>query len=202
MSGGGSGGGDCPPPPPLSYRGEREREQELVWWRQARAGGRARRGGCRQCARAGGRARIALFVPVFSENGIKRRGYWRGRSLTSAWSKDGVAVVVAVSSAAPAGAAAVTIPLTLPFLPGASVSESGGEREQVVSARAHSSGRCTRRGYWRGRSLTSAWSKAGASVNAASRIHEFMTALRCFTEMIPEPVAEFLNCECNMTVLL
>ena len=169
----------------------------------ARRGARARR--CRQCARAGGRARIALFVPVFSENGIKRRGYWRGRSLTSAWSKDGVAVVVAdlaVSSAAPAGAAAVTIPLTLPFLPGVSVSESGGEREQVVSARAHSSGRCTRRGYWRGRSLTSAWSKAGASVNAASRIHEFMTALRCFTEMIPEPVAEFLNCECNMTVLL
>ena len=96
----------------------------------ARRGARARR--CRQCARAGGRARKALFVPVFSENGIKRRGYWRGRSLTSAWSKDGVAVVVAVSSAAPAGAAAVTIPLTLPFLPGASVSESGGEREQGV----------------------------------------------------------------------
>ena len=97
----------------------------------ARRGARAQ-GGCRQCARTGGCARIALFVPVFSENGIKRRGYWRGRSLTSAWSKDGVAVVVAVSSAAPAGAAAVTIPLTLPFLPGASVSESGGEREQGV----------------------------------------------------------------------
>ena len=81
----------------------------------ARRGARAQ-GGCRQCARTGGGARIALFVPVFSENGIIRRGYWRGRSLTSAWSKDGVAVVVA--------------------------------------------------------------------------------------EMIPEPVAEFLNCECNMTVLL
>ena len=132
MSGGGSGGGDCPPPPPLSYRGEREREQELVWWRQARAGGRARRGGCRQCARTGGRARIAHFVPVFSEYGTKRRGYWRGRSLTSAWSKDGVAVVVAGLVGGASGSGGGHYPPYPPFPAEASVSESGGEREQGV----------------------------------------------------------------------